>query len=42
MFYDSNTPLIQCTDQEKGTKNVTCRICRSDKNKVKKSTGQLE
>ena len=33
MFYNSKT---------KGTKNVTCTICRSDKNKVKKSTGKLE
>ena len=42
MFYDSKTQLIQFTDQQKGTKNVTCRICRPDKNKVKKGTGQLE
>ena len=36
MFCDSNTQLIQFTDQHKGTKNVTCTICRPDKNKVKK------
>ena len=33
MFYDSKTHLIQFTDQQKGTKNVTCTICRLDKNK---------
>ena len=42
MFYDSKTHLIQFTDQQKGTKNVTCTIYRLDKNKVKKSTGMLE
>ena len=42
MFYNSKTQLIQFTDQQKGTKNVTCTICRPDKNKVKKSTGKLE
>ena len=42
MFYDSKTHLIQFTDQQKGTKNVTCTICRPDKNKVKKSTGNLQ
>ena len=42
MFYDSKTQLIQFTDQQKGTKNVTCTICRPDKNKVKKSTAKLE
>ena len=41
MFYDSKTQLIQFTDQQKGTENVTCTICRPDKNKVKKSTGKL-
>ena len=41
MFYDSKTHLIQFTDQQKGTKNVTCTICRPDKNKFKKSTGKL-
>ena len=41
MFYDSKTQLIQFTDQQKGTKNVTRTICRPDKNKVKKSTGKL-
>ena len=34
MLYDSKTQLIQFTDQQKGTKNVTCTICRPDKNKV--------
>ena len=42
MFSDPNTQLIQFTDQQKGTKNVTCTIYRLDKNKVKKSTGMLE
>ena len=42
MFCDSKTQLIQFTDQQKGTKNVTYTICRVDKSKVKKSTGQLE
>ena len=42
MFYDSKTQLIQFTDQQKGTKNVTCTICWPDKNKVEKSTGKLE
>ena len=42
MFYYSKTQLIQFTDQQKGTKNVTCTICRPDKNKVKKSTGNLQ
>ena len=41
MFYDSKTQLIQFTGQQKGTINVTCTICRSDKDKVKKSTGKL-
>ena len=35
MFYDSKTQLIQFTDQQKGTKNVTCTNCRPNKNKVK-------
>ena len=42
MFYDSKTQLIQFTDQQKGTKNVTYTIFRPDKNKVEKSTGKLE
>ena len=42
MFYDSKTQLIQFTDQQKGTENVTCTICRPDKNKVKKGSGKLE
>ena len=41
MFFDSNAKLAQFTDHQKGTKNVTCTICRPD-NKVKKSTGKLE
>ena len=41
MFYDSKTQLIQFTDQQRGTKNVTSIICRPDKNKVKESTGKL-
>ena len=36
MFCDLKTQLIQFTDQQKGTKNVTCTMCRADKNKVKK------
>ena len=42
MFYDSKTQLIQFTDQQKVTKNVTCTICRPDKIKVKKTAGKLE
>ena len=42
MFYDSKTQLIQFTDQQKETENVTCAICRPDKNKVKKGSGKLE
>ena len=42
MFYDLKTQLIQFTDQQKGTKNMTCTMCRADKNKVKKSTAKLE
>ena len=42
MFSDPNTQLIQFTDQQKGTKNVTCTIYRLDKNEVKKSAGMLE
>ena len=42
MFFNSKNHFIQFTDQQKGTKNVTCTICRSDKNKVKKSAGKLE
>ena len=42
MFYDSKTHLKQFTDQQKWTENVTCSICRPDKNKVKKRTGKLE
>ena len=36
MFYDSKTQLIQFTDQQIGTKNVTCTICRPDKKKLKR------
>ena len=36
MFYDSKTQLIQFTDQQKGTKNVTFTTCRPEKNKIKK------
>ena len=42
MFYDSKTQLIQFTDQQKVTKNVTCTIIRPDKIKVKKTAGKLE
>ena len=42
MFSDSKTQLIQFTDQQKETENVTCAICRPDKNKVKKGSGKLE
>ena len=42
MLYDSKTELIQFTDQQKGTKNLTCIICQPDKNKVKRSAGKLE
>ena len=37
MFYDSKTQPIQFTDQQKGTKKLTCTICRPNKNKVKKN-----
>ena len=37
MFYDSKIQPIQFTDQQKGTKKLTCTICRPDKNKVKKN-----
>ena len=42
MFYDSKTQLIQFTDQQKWTINVTCTIYRSDMSKIKESTGKLE
>ena len=42
MFYDSKTQLIQFRDQQNGTKNVTYTICRPDKNKVNKSSRNLE
>ena len=42
MFFDSQNHFIQFTDQQKGTKNVTCTICRPDKNKVKKNNGKLQ
>ena len=36
MFYISNTQLIKLSDQQKGTKKVTCAICRPDKKKSQK------
>ena len=38
MLYDSKTQLIKFTEQQEGTKNGTCTICRPDKNNFKKST----
>ena len=35
MFYYSKVQLIQFSDQQKGTKNVTCIIRRPDKNNIK-------
>ena len=42
MFYNSKAQPIHFSDQQKGTKNVTCTICRQDKSKVKKRSEKLE